>query len=91
MPQIKSAIKRVQVAERNRKRNIAFKSSIRTAVKRVREAIADKQDRAEILNVLKTAYSLIDRAVCKGIVHKKTGARYKARLMKAVNAATAAA
>lgn len=81
MPRIKSAKKRVEVSERNRQRNIAFKSAIRTAVKK---ALTGTD--ADALN---QAYSLIDRAVLKGILHKNTGARYKARVAKAATAKSA--
>lgn len=80
MPRIKSAKKRVEVAERNRQRNTAFKSAIRTAVKKVLTAPEDAA-RTDNLN---QAYSLIDRAVLKGILHKNTAARYKSRIAKHV-------
>ena len=44
MPQIKSAKKRVQVAERNRLRNVAVKSRIKTAIKSVLEAVKEKNE-----------------------------------------------
>lgn len=80
MPRIKSAKKRVEVAERNRQRNTAFKSAVRTAIKKVLTG-ADESVRAENL---KAAFSVIDRAVLKGILHKNTAARYKSRIAKAV-------
>jgi small subunit ribosomal protein S20 len=81
LPRIKSAIKRVSVAERNRQRNIAYKSAIRTAVKKVLQSTPEN---AETLDAaLNQAYSLIDRAILKGILHKNTGARLKARVAKA--------
>lgn len=80
MPRIKSAKKRVDVAERNRQRNIAAKSAIRTAMKKVLTG-ADEATRAE---ALKQAHSLLDRAVLKGILHKNTAARYKSRVALAV-------
>lgn len=80
MPRIKSAKKRVEVAERNRQRNVAFKSAIRTAMKKALTG-ADQSAREESL---KTAYSLIDKAILKGVLHKNTGARYKSRLTKAI-------
>lgn len=83
MPQIKSAKKRVHVAERNRQRNIAYKSAIRTAVKKVLNAVQNNEDAAQVQEQLKEAFSLIDRAVLKGILHKNTAARYKSRLSKA--------
>ncbi len=87
MPQIKSAKKRVQVAERNRQRNIAYKSAIRTAIKKVLVAVENNEDAAQVQECLKKAFSLIDRAVLKGILHKNTAARYKSRLAKATKAA----
>ncbi len=91
MPQIKSAKKRVLVTERNRQRNMAYKSAVRTAVKNVLAAISDEQEPTAVSELLKTAYSLIDRSVVKGILHKSTGARMKSRLTKAVNKVEAAA
>lgn len=76
MPRIKSAKKRVDVAERNRQRNIAVKSAVRTAIKKVFNA-TDSATREESL---KQAYSLIDSAILKGILHKNTGARLKSRM-----------
>jgi small subunit ribosomal protein S20 len=64
------------VAERNRQRNVALKSAIRTAMKKA--LIGEAREEG-----LKTAYSLIDRAVLKGILHKNTGARYKSQIAKA--------
>jgi small subunit ribosomal protein S20 len=80
LPRIKSAKKRVEVAERNRQRNMAFKSAVRTAIKKV---LTGENETVRAEN-LKTAYSLIDRAVLKGILHKNTAARYKSRIAKSV-------
>ncbi len=82
MPNIRSAKKRVLVAERNRVRNVGFKSSMRTAIKRLSENAAEGNKEAAETS-LKLAYSLIDRAVLKGILKKNTGARYKSRITKA--------
>ena len=82
MANIKSAKKRVLIAEKNRIRNVAFKTSIKTAVKKVLELAKDK----EALNsALSKAYQLCDKAVGKGILHKNTAARKKSRLTIAVN------
>lgn len=88
MPRIKSAIKRVTVAERNRRRNIAYKSAVKTAIKKVVQGSAS--DMAALEAALNGAYSLIDRAVLKGMLHKNTAARYKARIAKVVNKAKVA-
>lgn len=78
MPRIASAKKRVDVSERNRQRNIAFKSSVRTAVKKV----ITVKGADEATKALNEAFSTIDRAVLKGILKKNTAARYKSRIAK---------
>ncbi len=81
MPRIKSAIKRVEVTERNRQRNLHYKSAFRNAIKKVLNAKATPEEAKE---ALKNAYSWIDRAVTKGVIHKNTASRYKARVARAV-------
>ena len=84
MANIKSAKKRVLIAEANRVRNVAFKTSIKTAVKKVLElATAKNQD--ELKGALSKVYKLCDKAVSKGILHKNTASRKKSRLTIAVN------
>ena len=84
MANIKSAKKRVLIAQRNTERNVAFKTSIKTAVKKVL-ACAVSEDRAELNALLSKVYQLCDKAVSKGILHKNTAARKKSRLTKAVS------
>ena len=83
MANIKSAKKRVLIAQRNTERNVAFKTSIKTAVKKVL-ACAASEDRAELNALLSKVYQLCDKAAGKGILHKNTAARKKSRLTKAV-------
>ena len=84
MANIKSSKKRVLIAERNRLRNVAFKSSIKTAVKRVLE-LSTGDDKAALNTALSKVYQLCDKAVSKGILHKNTASRKKSRLTKALN------
>ena len=84
MANIKSAKKRVLIAERNRLRNVAMKSSIKTAVKKVLE-LSTTDDKEALNAALSKAYQLCDKAVSKGVLHKNTAARKKSRLTKAVN------
>ena len=84
MANIKSAKKRALIAERNRERNVAFKSSIKTAIKRVLE-LAQKKDKEALNAALSKAYQLCDKAVSKGILHKNTASRKKSRLTIAIN------
>lgn len=83
MANIKSAKKRVLIAEANRQRNVAWKSSIKTATKKVLELAAAKDSDA-INTALSKVYQLCDKAVVKGILHKNTAARKKSRLALAV-------
>ena len=84
MANIKSAKKRVLIAEANRQRNVAFKSSIKTAVKKVLE-LAQGEDKEALNSALSKVYQLCDKAVSKGILHKNTASRKKSRLTLAVN------
>ena len=84
MANIKSAIKRVLVAKRNEERNVAFKSSIKTAVKKAL-ALANAEDKEALNAALSKVYQLCDKAVSKGILHKNTAARKKSRLTIAIN------
>ena len=84
MANIKSAIKRVLVAKRNEERNVAFKSSIKTAVKKALE-LATSEDKEALNKALSKVYQLCDKAVSKGILHKNTAARKKSRLTLAIN------
>ena len=84
MANIKSAKKRVLIAEKNRLRNASFKSSIKTAAKKVLE-LAKGDDKDALNKAISKVYQLCDKAVVKGILHKNTAARKKSRLTLAVN------
>ena len=83
MANIKSAKKRVLTAERNRVKNVAFKTSIKTALKKVLE-LATSKDKEALNAAISRAYQLCDKAVSKGVLHKNTAARKKSRLVLAV-------
>ena len=83
MANINSAKKRVLIAEANRQRNVAFKSSIKTAIKKALELAAGKDSEA-LNSAISKVYQLCDKAVVKGILHKNTAARKKSRLTLAV-------
>lgn len=89
MANIKSEKKRILVRKRNHDINAAFKSSRRTAIKKVDKAVAAK-DAALAAKLLPEAVSLIDKSVKKGIQHKNIAARQKSRLTLEVNALAAA-
>ena len=84
MANIKSAKKRILVNQTKAERNKAIKSSVKTAVKKVRAAIeaqAKEAAKAALLN----ATTVIDKAASKGVYHKNTASRKVSRLAKAVN------
>jgi small subunit ribosomal protein S20 len=89
MANIKSAIKRIGTSEKRRVRNQAVKSAARTYVKKARASISETAEEAEPRIV--AAISALDRAARKGVIHPNNAARRKSRLMKAFNAAQAAA
>ncbi len=77
MPNVKSAEKRMRTSERRNERNRAFRSKLRTALKKVRSA-----DNAETGNeAFRDAASLLDRAAHKRIIHPNKAARAKSRIL----------
>ncbi|MCC6532958.1 MAG: 30S ribosomal protein S20 [Burkholderiales bacterium] len=85
MANIKSAQKRARQSEIRREHNASLRSRMRTAVKRVRKAIADG-DKSAAQNALRAAGSVLDSTAGKGIVHKNMVARNKSRLAAAIKA-----
>lgn len=83
MANIKSAKKRVLIAEANRQRNVAFKTSIKSAIKKAL-SLAAESDKDALNAAISNVYKLCDKAVSKGILHKNTAARKKSRLVLAI-------
>jgi small subunit ribosomal protein S20 len=81
----KSAKKRILTTERDRERNSGYKSSVRTAIKKVQGLVLKQAETTDIQEAFKTAQSLIDRAVLKGLYHKNKGSRDKARLNASIS------
>ena len=89
MANIKSQIKRNRQNEKARIRNKTVRSELKTRVKTaVRAAEQGAEDTPE---ALQAAVKRIDKAAAKGVIHKKAASRRKSRLVKRVNALTAAA
>jgi len=84
MANIKSAKKRVLVAQRNADRNKSIKTAVKTAIKKVRAAI-EAGDKNAANEALTAATKSIDMACTKGVFHKNTAARKVSRLAQAVN------
>ena len=82
----KSAIKRIEIAERNRVRNKTYKSAVKTLMKNYFAAVEDyarqpsTESLQEVQKRMSAAYSKIDKAVKRRVLHANTGARKKSRL-----------
>ncbi|HEX4815251.1 MAG TPA: 30S ribosomal protein S20 [Nonomuraea sp.] len=81
MANIKSQIKRNKQNEKARLRNKAVKSSLKTAVRRFREA-AEQGDVEQAVALQKAAARQLDKAVSKGVIHKNQAANRKSAIAK---------
>ena len=88
MPNIKSAIKRVNVIEKKTMRNNMIKSGYRTAVKKFEQAV-EAGNKEEATTLFSVATKKIDQACSKGVIVKNTAARKKSNLAKKLNAMNA--
>ena len=85
-----SAKKRILIAERNRIQNKTYKSAMRTLMKSCFAACASYKDhpgeqtKKEVQKTMNDAFSKIDKAVKRGVLHKNSGANQKSRLTAAV-------
>jgi len=83
----KSAAKRAKQGERRRQHNVALRSRMRTAIKKVVKAI-EAGDTAEAASAFKAGAAEVASMVNKGLTHKNKAARHKSRLNKAVKTLT---
>ncbi|MEO5699671.1 MAG: 30S ribosomal protein S20 [Casimicrobiaceae bacterium] len=79
------ARKRARQAAVTRVRNSSLKSTLRTAIKKVRKAIS-AGDKAAASVQLRESQAVIDRVADKRVVHKNLASRTKSRLAQAVRA-----
>ena len=88
MANIKSAIKRVAIAERNRLQNKSYKSAVKTLTKKYFAAVTSyaanpsPELELEVKRTQSAAYSKIDKAVKRGAIHPNTGARKKSLIAR---------
>ena len=82
----KSAKKRIQIAERNRLMNKSYKSTVKTFTKKTLENCEkykqkpNEENKILVKTSLNKAFSLIDKAVKKNVLHKNTGANKKSKI-----------
>lgn len=79
MANTKSAEKAARQAEKHRAQNVALRSRMRTAIRKVTDAIA-RGNREEAQKSYSAAVPVIDSLVNKQIVHRNKAARHKSRL-----------
>jgi small subunit ribosomal protein S20 len=79
-----SAIKRARQAEKNRLRNKAVKTTIKTITKKVEIAVADK-NKEELQKAFAEATKIITKAASKGVLHRNTASRKVSRLARIAN------
>lgn len=77
-----SAKKRIKTNERNRLRNKAYKSTIKTIYKKCLLALEnyEQENQTKISKLVSQAYSKIDKAIQKNVIHKNNGASKKSAL-----------
>jgi len=80
----KSAIKRARQSEGRRLRNSHVKSTMKTQIKRVIQAMEGK-DKENLDKLVESAVSYIDKAASKGVIHPNNAARKVSRLSKKIN------
>ncbi len=81
MANIKSQLKRIKTNEKARLRNKGVKSSLRTSVRKFREA-ADAGDRDTAGALLQEASRQLDKAASKGVIHANQAANRKSAMAK---------
>lgn len=84
MANIKSAKKRILVNRTKADRNKSIKSAVKTAIKKVDAAVANKDKEAAAV-ALQDATKAMSMAASKGVYHKNTVSRKISRLSKAVS------
>lgn len=80
----KSALKRAKQSEQRRMRNRSRKSQMKTSVRTLEQAIAEKSEE-QIAAGLKQAVATINRTASRGVIHKNKAARMVSRLTRRIN------
>ena len=87
MAKISSAEKRHLQSTKREARNRVVLGNARTAVKKARLAIANRD--ANAAETVRMAERALDRAATKGVIHRNNASRRKGRLYRALNRTTA--
>jgi small subunit ribosomal protein S20 len=81
---IKSQMKRIRTNERNRLRNQSVKSSVKTAIRKFREA-AEAGEKDKAIELQRAAGRALDKAASKGVIHANQAANKKSAMAKRAN------
>ncbi len=85
----KQARKRHRQSLERRMRNRAVRSRVRRQMRKMRSAI-EEGDAAAVKELLPQTFSVIDVGWRKGVLHRNTASRYKARMAKQAEAVISA-
>jgi len=81
---IKSQIKRIKTNEKARMRNKSVKSSVKTAIRKFREA-ADAGEKDKAIELMRDASRKLDKAAGKGVIHDNQAANKKSAMARRAN------
>ena len=81
MANIKSQIKRIKTNEKARQRNKSVKSSVKTAIRKFREA-AEAGEKDKAIELMRDASRKLDKAASKGVIHANQAANKKSAMAK---------
>ena len=84
----KSGLKANRQNIKRREQNRQMRSKLRTSLKAIRASL-DAKDVDGAKAALNTTVSLVDKMASKGIIHRNTAGRYKARLSSRLTKTTA--
>ena len=84
MANIKSQLKRIKTNEKARLRNKSVKSSVKTAIRKFREA-AEAGDKEQAATLLRDASQKLDKAASKGVIHPNQAANKKSAMARRAN------
>ena len=85
MANIKSQLKRIKTNEKARQRNVAVRSALKTAVRRVRTAAESGDAAAAATALVQDVSRKLDKAATKGVIHANQAANKKSALAKRAN------
>ena len=84
MANIKSQIKRIRTNEAARMRNKSVKSSVKTAIRKFREA-AEAGEKDKAIELMRSASKALDKAASKGVIHANQAANKKSAMAQRAN------